>query len=56
MRCTVEQEDGSFAVADCKPSCGVDFCDACGDCLACYGEDKCSMSGDGCHIWVKYKD
>jgi hypothetical protein len=37
------------------PKCGEDFCDACGDCLHCYGEDECLSSGYGCHFWVEYE-
>lgn len=33
------------------PVCG-DFCDRCGDCLACYEEDKC-LDEVG-HLWVVY--
>lgn len=33
--------------------CGVDFCDHCGDCLPCYGEDPCYR---GSHLWVIYED
>lgn len=29
-----------------KPECGVDFCQICGDCLACYGGDSCIDGGD----------
>jgi hypothetical protein len=28
------------------PVCGEDFCDACGDCLYCYAEDTCAVTGD----------
>jgi hypothetical protein len=31
------------------PVCGKAFCDACGDCLACYGQD-------GPHWWIAYED
>jgi hypothetical protein len=37
------------------PVCGEDFCDTCGDCLACFGEDKCLFEPDGRHIWVVEK-
>ena len=37
------------------PECGLDFCDACGDCLACYGDDPCTGADDGVHMWV-YRD
>jgi hypothetical protein len=40
-----------------EPECGEDFCDRCGDCLACYG-DGCYTGGDDPdprgHFWVKY--
>jgi len=34
------------------PECGEDFCDTCGDCLACYGDDPCYP--DEYHLWIKY--
>ena len=37
-----------------------DFCDVCGDCLACYGEDDClhrpSPNGFQPHFWVEYEE
>ena len=39
---------------DLEPECGVDFCDRCGDCLACYGDDTCRHGGQ--HRWVIYTD
>lgn len=38
------------------PECGRDFCDACGDCLACYGGDPCWPRHKGPHLWVRYGD
>jgi hypothetical protein len=32
-----------------RVTCGEDFCDRCGDCLACYGDDPCYDGGD--HNW-----
>lgn len=29
--------------------CGSAYCDACGDCLACYGDTECPIAGD--HSW-----
>ena len=26
------------------------YCDACGDCIVCYGEDPCYFTDDGEHI------
>lgn len=34
-----------------EPVCGQYFCDACGACLVCYGEDECAYGG-GNHLWV----
>jgi hypothetical protein len=45
--------DISRAIEDSKPVCGKDFCEQCGDCLACYWEDQCQHSPDGQHSWVK---
>ena len=36
------------------PKCSQDFCDICGDCLSCYGEDKCTNGRQ--HNWIEYKD
>ncbi len=36
-----------------EPACG-EFCDACGDCLRCYGGDDCGTHGDWGHTWVRY--
>lgn len=33
-------------------SCGEDFCEQCGDCLVCYGDDSCWAGGtEGDHEW-----
>lgn len=36
------------------PVCGESFCDDCGNCLVCYGEDTCRERSDG-HRWVIYR-
>lgn len=38
--------------------CGNDFCDRCGDCMACFGGDACYGGGinHGEHLFVVYKD
>lgn len=41
-------------IVDANPVCGVDFCDECGDCLACYADNPCYPSG-GKHTWVTYR-
>ena len=38
-----------------EPQCGEDFCDSCGDCLDCYGDDLCPGTEDGEHRWVIYE-
>lgn len=50
MKCLVSKSDGTVATIDADPICGEDFCDICGDCLACYGDLPCV---DGDHLWVK---
>jgi hypothetical protein len=40
---------------DAAPVCGEDFCDRCGDCLACYSFDGCCENEWGDHCWVKYE-
>lgn len=37
------------------PRCGRDFCDSCGDCLACEGDRPCRKSGTFQHFWVHYE-
>ncbi len=41
-------------IEEAVPVCGVDFCDTCGDCLVCYGEDPCHFGGE--HQWVVYEE
>jgi hypothetical protein len=38
------------------PVCGEDFCDKCGDCLACYGSDPCPEGKVDQHLWIEYAD
>ncbi len=56
MKCSVEQQDGTHITKERIAVCSEDFCDTCGDCLVCFGEDDCLANADGNHIWVKYKD
>jgi hypothetical protein len=47
----VEVRDGSCALVktlEATPECGKDFCDTCGDCLACFECD--------CAWWILYTD
>ena len=44
-----------ISVDDVQPQCG-DFCDDCGDCLACYGDDECRATTRKEHRWVVYED
>ncbi len=43
-------------VVDEVPVCGRDFCDECGDCLACNGSEPCYHDGQlgQSHFWVQY--
>lgn len=38
-----------------NPVCGEDYCDDCGDCLACSNE-PCRASKSGQHRWIVYSD
>ncbi len=38
------------------PICGLDFCEVCGDCLACYSEDGCGGQDSKPHFWVEYQN
>jgi len=44
-------------VEEAKPVCNQDFCDECGDCLACYGEERCwdGAYDRGSHLWIVYE-
>lgn len=42
--------------SDDEPECGKDFCDSCGDCLHCYGDDDCFVTNDRLHRWITYED
>lgn len=54
VRAEVEQSNGTYLVEDHgEPECGKDFCDSCGDCLACF-EDGCPQTDGGEHRWVVY--
>ena len=56
MKCTVihtfGREDLYTEVINTEPIHDEDFCDRCGDCLKCYGEDKCVNGGE--HFFVRY--
>jgi hypothetical protein len=41
---------------DLAPQHQVDFCDTCGDCLSCFGEDDCGDVDGRAHSWVVYPE
>ncbi len=50
-------DDGSLKeVVKATPVCMEDFCDSCGDCLVCNGEDDCGGIKNNEHYWVEYLD
>ena len=56
MIAMVEQHDGTYVDDERVPKCGEDFCDWCGDCLHCYGDDPCrDGSSASKHLWVVYR-
>lgn len=53
MSYEVVDENGKTIPQSRQPECSRDFCDACGDCLACYGAEYVCLSRDSrVHIWV----
>lgn len=42
-------------IDEATPACG-EYCDVCGDCLKCYGEDPCAGVAGKDHYWVVYED
>ena len=45
-------QPGYNVVEFCRtPVCGEDFCERCGDCLSCYGDECCVLNDDGPHLW-----
>jgi hypothetical protein len=55
MRCETRSEvdDRLLRTEEAVPVCGEDFCDSCGDCLACYGGDYCPERPE--HRWIVYE-
>ena len=48
--CLMERlREAERRIAEMRPArsyeCGTDFCDACGDCMSCYGADGCDKGG-----------
>ncbi len=58
MKCEIFNHNGTvfLRTEDITPVCGLDFCDECGDCLACYGGDECLDITNGIHRFVRYED
>lgn len=56
MRCYTYDYEGINPLRSEKliPKCSEDFCDSCGECLACCEKDECIVSGKG-HFWVRYE-
>lgn len=38
------------------PICGVHFCDTCGDCLACYGDEDSCLDGQYHYFVIDEED
>lgn len=58
MKAYCEKPDGTYEDAEVgEPICGEDFCDGCGDCLACQWHDEAEWCNGGQEsFWVMYKD
>lgn len=48
--------DECIAEIEAEPVCGEDFCDGCGDCLACQRHDLEDWCSAGSSRWVIYAD
>lgn len=56
MRATVVFDDGTrIEIGAPPPRCGIDFCDTCGDCLDCHGEEGGANQCESGHWWVIYE-
>lgn len=51
-RQVLDEKYHEIRVEEAEPECGDDFCEDCGDCLACYGDEPCSFSDSGRHRWI----
>lgn len=52
IRYIADQQGHIIGREEATPECSIDFCDNCGDCLACQIEDRCP---GGEHRWVRYE-
>jgi len=52
MLCAIHVGGELYKKCDLTPLC-EDYCDCCGDCLSCNGEDPCQYTDDGEHMWVE---
>jgi len=54
---TVYSYDGKKRVEyiEAEPVCGRDFCDNCGDCIYCYGDDCNTNDYCGGWSWILYE-
>ena len=55
MLAEVERPDGTYEILEMgEPVCGEDFCDGCGDCLACQHHDAAEWCHGCASRWVIY--
>lgn len=55
MIAEVEKLDRTYETVEMgEPKCGEDFCDGCGDCLACQHHTNAEWCGNGESRWVIY--
>ena len=50
-----DENNKHIETLDADPVCGEDFCDKCGDCLACDGGDPCYIGNTDDHFWAEYE-
>lgn len=58
MKKHIHKADGSVEVVEAEPVCSQDYCDTCGDCLACFGDTSCiiGLEKKREHLWIVYED
>lgn len=54
FRVYTERGDIFLGELEAEPECGEDFCDTCGDCLYCYGDEDCVHNAGHGHAAIKY--
>lgn len=57
MKKEIREAGKITVVVEAEPTCGLDLCDDCGECLVCNGNDACPCTSPygGEHRWIVYQ-